>query len=298
MRAVVVDGFGGPEVVRVAEVPVPQPAAGQVRIRVRAAAVNPVDVAVRVGVFGGEGEQLGLGWDVAGEIDALGEGVGGWTIGQRVIALHYGPVKALGAQAEYAVLDADALAAAPATADDVSAAVLPLSGLTAARALDLLELKAGDSVLVTGAAGVVGGFAVQLAARAGLVVTALAGADDEELVRGLGATHFVPRGSGPDGRVDGVLDAARLGEAALAFVRDGGSYVGLHPGAGPASVRGVRVVDQEVAADGALLARLAALVDEGALTLRAGETYALADAAKAHARLAEGGLRGRVVLTV
>ncbi|MEV7612909.1 NADP-dependent oxidoreductase [Streptomyces sp. NPDC089799] len=297
MHAVVVDGFGGPEVVRVAEVPVPRPAAGQVRVRVRAAGLNPVDGAVRIGVFGGAGERIGLGWDVAGEIDAVGEGVDGWTVGQRVIALHYGTVKPLGTHAEYAVLDADALAAAPASVDDVTAAVVPLSALTAAQALDLLGLEAGDSVLITGAAGAVGGFAVQLAARAGLVVSALAGAADEELVRGLGAAHFVPRGSGPAGPVDGVLDAAVLGEQALAFARDGGSYVGLRPGAAPEPVRGVRVAEQEVAADGAHLARLAALVDEDVLTPRVGETYALADAAKAHARLAEGGLRGRIVLT-
>ncbi|KIF01739.1 NADPH:quinone reductase, partial [Streptomyces sp. RSD-27] len=97
----------------------------------------------------------------------------------------------------------------------------------AARALDLLGLAPGDSVLVTGAAGSVGGLAVQLAARAGLVVTALAGEGDEELVRSLGATEFVPRGSAPAAQVDGVLDAAVLGAPALASVRDGGAYVGL-----------------------------------------------------------------------
>ncbi|MEW1634548.1 NADP-dependent oxidoreductase [Streptomyces sp. NPDC093801] len=298
MRAVVVDAFGGPEQVRVAEVEVPRAGAGQVRIRVRAAGVNPVDGAVRAGVFGGAGRRLGLGWDVAGEIDRVGPGVEGWTPGRRVVGLHYGPLKELGTHAEYAVLDASAVAAAPASVDPAVAAALPLSGLTAARALDLLGLAPGDSVLVTGAAGSVGGLAVQLAARAGLVVTALAGEGDEELVRSLGATEFVPRGSAPAAQVDGVLDAAVLGAPALASVRDGGAYVGLIPGAAPAAERGVRVEVQEVAPDGAHLARLAALVDEGALALRVARTFDLADAQKAHEALATPGTRGRVVLTV
>lgn len=298
MQAAVVNAFGGPEQLEIAEVPVPRPAAGQVRIRVRAAGVNPVDGAVRVGVFGGAGQRIGLGWDVAGEIDEVGAGVTDWSTGQRVVGLHYGPVKPLGTHAEYVVLDASAVAAAPDTADDVAAAALPLSGLTAARAVDLLGLASGASVLVTGAAGVVGGLAVQLAARAGLVVTALAGEQDEAFVRSLGAAAFVPRGGAPAEPVDGVLDAAVLGEAALSFVRDGGVYVGLRPHGAPAAERGIRVEEQEVAADGAHLARLVSLVDAGVLTLRVSETFALADAAKAHARLGEPGIRGRLVLTV
>ncbi|MET9886333.1 NADP-dependent oxidoreductase [Streptomyces sp. NPDC006430] len=297
MRAAVVNGFGGPEQVQVIEVPVPQPAAGQVRIRVAAAGVNPVDGAVRVGVFGGAGQRIGLGWDVAGEIDAVGAEVTGWAVGQQVVGLHYGPVKPLGTHAEYTVLDASAVAVAPARVDAAAAAALPLSGLTAARAVGLLGLAPGSSVLITGAAGVVGGLAVQLAVRAGLVVTALAGESDEEFVRSLGATAFVPRGSAPVEPVDGVVDAAVLGEPALGFVRDGGVYVGLRPHAGPAAERGIRVVEQEVAADGAHLAELVGLVDAGVLTLRVAQTIPLADAAKAHTRLSEPGNRGRLVLT-
>lgn len=298
MRAAVVDAFGGPEQVRVERVPVPRPEAGQVRIRVRAAGVNPVDGAVRVGVFGGAGQRLGFGWDVAGEIDEVGPEVDGWTVGRRVVGLHYGPVKPLGTHAEYVVLDASALAPAPGTADDAAAAALPLSGLTAARAVDLLGLAPGASVLITGAAGVVGGLAVQLAVRAGLVVTALAGAEDEAFVRSLGASAFVERGGAPAAPVDGVLDAAVLGEAALAFVRDGGVYVGLRPHGGPAAERGIRVEEQEVAPDGEHLGRLVALVDAGELTLRVADTFDLSDAAKAHAALGTPGTRGRLVLTV
>ncbi|MEU9085167.1 NADP-dependent oxidoreductase [Streptomyces sp. NPDC048357] len=297
MLAVVVNEFGGPERVELAEVPVPLPAAGQVRIRVRAAGLNPVDGAVRAGVFGGAGQRLGLGWEAAGEIDEVGADVTGHRRGDQVVGLHYGTVKPLGTHAEYAVLDASAVAAAPTTVHAVAAAGLPLAGLTAARAVDLLGLAPGASVLVTGAAGVVGGLAVQLAARAGLVVTALAGAGDEALVRSLGAAGFVPRGAAAAGPVDGVLDTAVLGESALGFVRDGGVYVGVIPGAAPAAERGIRVEEQEVAADGEHLARLVALVDAGELTLRVAETVPLAEAPKAHERLATAGVRGRIILT-
>ncbi|MFF4449189.1 NADP-dependent oxidoreductase [Streptomyces sp. NPDC001502] len=297
MLAAVVTGFGGPEQVELAEVPVPRPAAGQVRVKVTAAGLNPVDGAVRAGIFGGAGQRLGLGWDVSGEIDEIGAGVTGLRTGDRVVGLHYGQVKPLGTHAQYVVLDAAAVASAPVAVDAVAAAGLPLAGLTAARAVDLLGLAPGSSVLITGAAGVVGGLAVQLAVRAGLAVTALAGAEDEEFVRSLGATGFVPRGEVPAGPVDGVLDAAVLGGAVLGSVRDGGVYVGLIPNHAPAAERGVRVVEQEVAADGAHLARLVALVDAGALTLRVADTFPLGEVAKAHAHLGTPGVRGRIILT-
>ncbi|MFF1700249.1 zinc-binding dehydrogenase [Streptomyces sp. NPDC058252] len=294
MRAAVVTAFGGPEVVEIVEVEVPEPGARQVRIKVAAAALNPVDAGVRAGVFGGAGKRLGLGWDVAGTVDAAGVATG-WNAGDQVVALAYGAAKSLGTHADYVVVDADAVAAAPASVDVAHAATLPLNALTAVQALDLLGLAAGQSLVVTGAAGAVGGYAVQLAVHRGLSVTALAREADEELVRSLGAARFVPDAVAA-GSVDGVLDAALLGETALEWVRDGGAFVGVIPGAQPASVRGVRTGAVEVAADGARLAELAALVDEGVLTLRVAETYALDEAAKAHTRLAEGGLRGRLVL--
>ncbi|MFD5757812.1 NADP-dependent oxidoreductase [Streptomyces sp. NPDC127044] len=292
MRAVVVTEFGGPEAVEIAEVEVPEPGARQIRIKVAAAALNPVDAGVRAGGFGGAGRRLGLGWDVAGTVDAVGADAG-WKVGDEVVALSYGAVKSLGTHADHVVVEADAVAGAPSSVDPVHAATLPLNALTAAQALDLLALEPGQSLAVTGAAGAVGGYAVQLAAHRGLVVTGVAREGDEELVRSLGAAHFAP--GGVEG-VDGVLDAAILGAAALEWVRDGGVFVGVIPGTHPASVRGVRTDSVEVRADGARLAELVALVDEGVLTTRVADTYGLEEAGKAHARLAEGGLRGRLVL--
>ncbi|MFE2302291.1 NADP-dependent oxidoreductase [Streptomyces sp. NPDC059445] len=294
MRAAVVTSFGGPEAVEIVEVALPEPGARQVRIKVAAAGVNPVDAGVRAGVFGGAGKRLGLGWDVAGVVEAVGV-ASGWNVGDEVVALAYGTAKHLGTHADLVVVDADAVAVAPRSVDAAHAASLPLNALTAAQALDGLGLEPGRRLLVTGAAGAVGGYAVQLAARLGVSVTALAREGDEELVRSLGADEFVSDGVAPRS-VDAVLDAAILGADALEWVRDGGAFMGVIPGAHPASVRGVRTGAVEVAADGARLAELVALVDAGALTTRVAGAYALDEAVKAHARLAEGGLRGRLVL--
>ncbi|MFG2284103.1 NADP-dependent oxidoreductase [Streptomyces asoensis] len=297
MRAAVVRAFGGPEAVEIVDVELPEPGARQVRIKVTASALNPVDAGVRAGIFGGAGRQIGLGWDVAGTVDAVGPAAA-WSVGEEVVALAHGVAAPLGAHAEYVVVDADAVALAPASVDAVHAATLPLNALTAVQALDLLDLAPGDSLLVTGGAGAVGGYAVEIAARRGVKVAALARAQDEEFVRSLGATRLVDGadGSGGAGGFDAVLDAAVLGSEALAFVRDGGAYAGVIPQAQPAAERGVRTTAVEVASDGVRLAELVRAVDAGELTLRVAGTYALADAADAHARLAEGGLRGRLVI--
>ncbi|MBK3628000.1 NADP-dependent oxidoreductase [Streptomyces sp. MBT49] len=303
MRAAVVRAFGGPEAVEIVDVELPEPGARQVRIKVTASALNPVDAGVRAGIFGGAGRQIGLGWDVAGTVDAVGPAAA-WSVGEEVVALAHGVAAPLGAHAEYVVVDADAVALAPASVDAVHAATLPLNALTAVQALDLLDLAPGDSLLVTGGAGAVGGYAVEIAARRGVKVAALARAQDEEFVRSLGATRLVDGAGGADGAdgsggaggFDAVLDAAVLGSEALAFVRDGGAYAGVIPQAQPAAERGVRTTAVEVASDGVRLAELVRAVDAGELTLRIAGTHALADAAEAHARLAEGGLRGRLVI--
>ncbi|MFJ8007747.1 NADP-dependent oxidoreductase [Streptomyces fagopyri] len=295
MRAATVARFGGPDAVQITEHPIPEPGPGQVRIKVSAAALNPVDAAMRSGVFGGE-TRIGLGFDVAGTVDIVGPGTA-WSTGDRVIALVTGHHKPLGTHADYVVLDGDTLAPAPTTLDDVHAATLPLNTSTAAQALRLLSLTPGQSLLVTGAAGGVGAHTVELAHRRGLEVTGLDSAASGEYVVSRGADHFVARGQTPTAAgFDGVLDAAGLGPDALAAVRDGGVHVGLWPGQEPRSERGIRVDALSVRADGALLTELSCLADEGVLRARVAETYPLHSAAAAHARLAEGGLPGRIVL--
>ena len=296
MRATTVSRFGGPEEVEITEVPLPVPGPGQVRIKVGAAALNPVDAAIRSGVFGGEGERIGLGWDVAGTIDAVGF-QGSWPVGVRVIGLATGHTEPLGTHADYVVLDGEAIAPAPASLDDVHAAALPLNALSAAQSLGLLAMRPGQHLLVTGAAGGVGGHVVELAHRQGLEVTALASVDDMPFLISRGANQFLPRGANlAPAAFDGVLDAAGLGHEAIAAVRDGGSYVGLWPGQEPVPERGVRVDALDVRADGAQLAVLSRLADTGEIRARIARTYPLEEAVAAHARLAEGNLRGRLVL--
>jgi NADPH2:quinone reductase len=309
MRAVVVRSFGGPEVLEVVEVPIPRPGEGQLRIRVEAAAVNPVDAATRAGLLVEAGlmaprDTVGIGWDVAGVVDEVGPRVSGFIEGDRVIGLSDRLGVSLGTYAEFVVLDADAVAPAPQGLSPAQAATLPLNGLTAAQALELLRLSEGQTLLVTGAAGGLGGFTTQLAADRGLRVVAVVGADDEERIRRFGAELFVPRDAEladavralVPGGVDAAIDAAVVGVRAHEAVRAGGGFVAVVSGAAPAPLRATRVNNVWIRADGARLAGLVRLAEAGRLTLDVAGSYSLEGAAAAHERLAKGGLRGRLVI--
>jgi NADPH:quinone reductase-like Zn-dependent oxidoreductase len=317
MRAVVVRTYGGPEALEIEELPLPVPGPGQIRIRVRAAAVNPVDVFVRSGIAALAGmlpdrAGVGIGWDVAGEVDAVGPALvaaassagAAFAVGDRVVGLSDRLDVPTAGYADYLVLDADSVAAAPRDVSFEAAATLPLNGLTAAQALAGLGLRAGRTLLVTGAAGAVGGYAVELAVAAGLRVVAVASERDRELVLGFGAELFVPREAElgaavralVPGGVDGVLDAATIGVRAHDALRGGGSFASVTGPATPPALRGTRVHTVFVRADGRQLAELVALVEAGTLTLRVAETFPLEKAASAHHRFAEGALRGRLVL--
>ncbi|WP_159922493.1 MULTISPECIES: NADP-dependent oxidoreductase [Nocardia] len=305
MRAVVVRRT---DVVEIVEVPTPQPGPGTIRIAVAAATVNPVDLMVRAGVggtpFAAPREQWGIGWDAAGTVDAIGAGVTEFTVGQSVIGISDRLDVSLGAQADYVVLEAGNVAPAPLSVSAVQAATIPLNGLTAIQAVRALDPASTDTLLVTGAAGAVGGFAVELAAARGVRVVASASPADEDTVRALGATDFVPReASLPDavrtlipGGVDAALDAAALGPQTLAAVRGGGRFVSISVPNTPIPLRGIDVRTVLVRADRAQLDDLVARVDAGELTLRIAETLPLTSVADAHRRLAAGGLRGRLVL--
>ncbi|OJF16215.1 NADP-dependent oxidoreductase [Couchioplanes caeruleus] len=308
MQAVIVRRFGGPEVLEIVDVPAPRPGPGQVLVRVAAAAVNRIDLSTRAGRITEAGliapaPTVALGWDVAGEVTATGPGVTRFAAGDRVIGLR-DLLSAAGTQAEQVVLDEGAVAPAPAGVGDAEASTLPLAGLTADRSLELTGLRRGQTLLVTGAAGVVGGIVLQLAALRGIRTVAAADATDEPLLRRLGAEHVVPRtdrlGAAVrdlvPGGVDAVIDAAVVGIGAHEALRGGGVFVALVAPFAPPPLRGTRVVVQEVYADGARLAELAALAEAGHLTLRVAQTLPLAQVAEAHERIAAGGVRGRLVL--
>ncbi|GAB3808667.1 NADP-dependent oxidoreductase [Micromonospora zhanjiangensis] len=298
MRAISYAEFGGPEVLRVVEAPVPEPGPGQVRVRVAASALHPVDLMVRSGRFPAplpSGLPYTPGWDVAGTVDAVGPSVGEFTVGDEVVGFSHWLRTTTGTHAEYVVLDAASLTAAPAGVPATEAATLPTNGLTAAQAIELLALPAGSTVLVTGAAGQVGGFLLALARMTGLRATGLAGADDREFVESLGAT-FLSRSEEPTGTYDAVVDLAVIGPSLLDLVRDGGGYVAASPPLRPEPVRGIRTLALAVEPDGIRLGELVKLVGSGDIPLRVAGVYPFADAAAAHERLAQGGVRGGVVI--
>lgn len=303
MRAVSYAQFGGPEVLRVvADLPVPQPGPGQVRVRVAASVLHPVDLMIRAGRFPAPlpaGLPYVPGWDVVGTVDAVGPSVGEFTVDDAVIGFSPWLHTTVGTHAEYVVLDAAWLTAAPVSVPAAEAATLPTNGLAAAQALDLLALPAGSSVLVTGAAGQVGGFALALARVAGLHATGIAADGDREFVESQGAA-FVPRSQDPlaiaAASFDAVVDLAVIGSALMDLVRDGGGYVAASPPLRPEPVRGIRTFALNVLPDSTRLGELVKLVESGDIPLRVADVYPFTDAAAAHNRLAEGGVRGGVVL--
>lgn len=313
MRAVTFSRLGGPEVLDVLELPVPQPGPGEVRIRVAAATVNPTDISFR------SGRQLNLaqlaemgvvppfipGMELAGVVDAVGEGTS-WRAGDRVMAIVNPRRPGGGAQAEQVVVPAASVARVPEKTSLEAAATLPMNGLTVRLALDRLGLKPGQTLGVTGAAGAVGGYAVELGVAEGLRVIAVARPRDEALVKQLGAKTFVPAGDGAiravydavPGGVDGLIDAAVLDAAVLPAIRDGGKLATVRGFAGP-SERGITIEPVRVTSylqNHEALDRLGRLVAEGRLTLRVSETFPPERAADAQRKMTAGGTRGRLVI--
>lgn len=289
MKVIETGSFGDPDVLALADRGAPVAGPDEVVVRVRAATVNPVDLATRAGVFGGfRAPPFVLGWDVSGT-----------AAGERVVGMIPWFAARAGAYAEEVALTREWLVPLPDALDDAVAATVPLNGLTARQALDLAAVPAGGTLLVTGASGAVGGYAVQLAAAAGVEVLAVASAGDEEWVAGLGAARVLGRDAltGELPAVDAVLDAAASAEPRLtATVRDGGAFVAVTEPATPAPERGVRVARVSVTPDAAALAALVDAVAAGRLRTRVAATLPLADAAVAHRRLQAGGVRGKLVL--
>src|SRR2546425_6818416 len=237
MRAVTFSRLGGPEVLEVSKLPEPKPGPGEVRIRVAAATVNPTDISFRVGRQQTTAQltQMGVlppyipGMDLAGVVDAVGKGRD-WPPGARVMAIVNPRRPGGGAQAELVVVPATSVARVPEGTSLEAAAPLPMNGLTVRLALDRLALQPGQTLGVTGAAGAVGGYAVELGVSEGLRVIAVARPQDEALVKRFGAKTFIPSGDAAirglydaaPGGVDGLIDTAVLDAAGLPAIRGGG----------------------------------------------------------------------------
>ncbi|MFL1436439.1 alcohol dehydrogenase catalytic domain-containing protein [Nocardiopsis protaetiae] len=297
-RTAVVRVPNGPDSIEFIDVPLREPGPGRVRVRIAAAPVNPVDLAVAAGVFHGLGiidqpEHTGLGWDFSGTVAAAGEGVD-LAVGTRVAGLVGGLDRDFGTYAEQVAVPAADVATVPDGQDLTAVSTVPLNGLTAAQLVDLLgdAPHTANRLLVTGAAGAVGGYAVSLAQERGWQVTGLARTGDEAFVRDLKA-DFTDRASGD---WDAVADTAALQEHGRDLVRDGGIFVGVQPGSPVASERGIDVRTVGVVPDGARLASLLARTTAGELPTRVHAVLPLTEAATAHRAFARGGTRGRYVL--
>ncbi|MFC0004140.1 NADP-dependent oxidoreductase [Micromonospora siamensis] len=312
MKAVRFHEFGGPEVLRYEDVEQPTPGTGQVRIRVAATSFNGVDGNIRAGNMQGPipvelPHTPGL--DVAGTVDALGEGVDDLTVGDPVIG--FLPMTGTGSAAEYVIAPAEILTGAPGNIPLADAAALPLVGLTAWQALfDHGKLTAGQRVLINGAGGAVGGYAVQLAKEAGAHVIATASPRSADRVRVAGADEVVDHTTtdvtaAVTEPVDLALNLAPVTPEQLAalvgLIRDGGTLVNttVWMPAPSEEERGVRGIDLFVRSDADQLADLAARVGTGELRVNVAERVALADLPALHADAAAGTLSsGKVVVTV
>lgn len=308
MRAIVSSTTAANHNVDVARIEKPEPAAGQLQVKVAAAAVNPIDrIVADPTVLRNIGfevpDSVGLGWDLAGTVSAVGDGVEEYRIGDPVIGLVDKFVTPIGAQSEFVVLDTNAVAALPADADLVEAATLPLNASTALQAIRLSGARPGDTLLVTGAAGAVGHFAVEYGVLEGLQVVGVGRERDEASVLAAGAKRFVA--SGPDladhlaavvpGGFDVIIDAAQLVEAVAGAIAPGGSFIALNDGFVPI-IDDAKVTKISVRADAEDLARVVADWRAQRITTAVAGRYRFEEVAEAQERLAAGGVRGRLVL--
>ncbi|TMR23678.1 zinc-binding dehydrogenase [Nonomuraea turkmeniaca] len=284
-QAVRYRAHGGPEVLTLEEIPMPQPGPGQVRVAVRAAGVNAIDWKIRKGLMGApiDGPQ-DTGIELSGTIDALGQGIEGWRVGQAV----FGRVPS-GAAATHAIADADALRAKP---DDLSyeeAAALPVALETAHRTLDALGLKSGHTLLIHAVAGGVGLAAAQLAVARGAEVVGTASERHHDFLRGLGVRP-VAYGEGLEDRltepIDRVLDASGRGELELSVKLTGDPdkviTIADPVGAGRLGVRFSTGRDAVPAADG--------------VRVPVAEAFPLEQAADAHRHSEKGHFLGKIIL--
>jgi NADPH:quinone reductase-like Zn-dependent oxidoreductase len=311
MKAVRFHEYGDPGVLRYEDVEQPTPGAGQVLIRVAATSFNGVDGNIRAG-FMQDPIPVTLphtpGIDVSGTVAALGDGVEGFQVDDQVVG--FLPMTDDGAAAEYVVAPAGILAPAPTSVPLVDAAALPIVGLTAWQALfDHAKVAAGQRVLINGAGGAVGGYAVQLAKNAGAYVIATASPRSIEQVRAIGAdevvdhttTEVTPAVREP---VDVVLNLAPIDPAQLAalvtLIRPGGVLVNttVWMPAPSDEERGVRGVDLFVHSDADQLSRLAALIDSGELRVDVAQRVPLAELPAVHTQAAAGELPGKTVIVV
>jgi NADPH:quinone reductase len=314
MRAAAINRFGEPEQLSLQEFPLPTPGPGQVRIHIAAAAINPADLGMVAGTYRWREPvrfPLVPGYDAAGSVDAIGEGVSGFHVGDQVIACSQHSLTQVGTYADYAVLSEHYLAPAPSGIELTVAASLPLAGLTALQALESLQLTRGQTLLINGPLGAVGGFALQLAVQRGITVLAPISAFESALARTLGATVILDREKdvplqvrqAVPGGVDAALDVVggAVARNAFAAVRDGGHYATVVPefwvpGGQFVPQRGITPQVVSVRSNTHQLTELSRWLAAGQLITHVARVLRLEQASMAHRLLMDGRVRGKIVL--
>ena len=306
MRAVGIDGFGGPEHLKVLDVASPQIDEDGVLIRVRAAGVSYSDVKTRRGDFGKDAKlPLLIGLEVAGVVEKTGAKVSRFSAGDDV----YAYLSRAGGYAEFVAEKEQFVARMPKSIDYVRAAAVPLAAIAADSAVELLKLAPGQTVFIAGGGGGVGTFAVQLAKQTGARVVASDRGENEEYVRSLGADEFIDfqkgdvatqvRATHPQG-VDGALDAVGGASAAATVkaVRNGGKMIDLGWSGELGGDPSVEVIRFSAEPSGARLERIAELIDREKIVVSVERTFPLDQAARAHELVEARSVRGKLVLTV
>ena len=307
MKAVRFHDYGGPEVLRYEDVEQPAPGAGEVLLHVAASGFNAVDAGIRGGYLQGPFPVTlphTPGIEVAGAVEALGDGVNEFSPSDAVIA--FLPMTAAGAAAEYVVAPAESLVPAPASIPLADAAALPMIGLTAWQALiDDAGLQAGQRLLINGAGGGVGDYAVQLAKGAGAHVIAIASPRSADRVKSAGADEVIDHTAGevtPAEPVDVLLNLARISAEELTamatHVKPGGVVVNTVPTVPTPEdeERGVRGVGVFVRSDPQQLAHLVELVDRGELRVNVTERVPLSELPELHTRSEAGAVSGKAIV--
>jgi NADPH:quinone reductase-like Zn-dependent oxidoreductase len=307
MKAVRIHSFGGPEVLQLEELPVPEPAQGEVLVRVHAASVNPVDWKTREGKYPAVNAQrlpLVLGRDVAGHVERCGEGVRGFSVGEAVYAMLD---RDHGGYAEYVIVKADDLAVKPGRLDFTGAAAVPLAAMTAWQGLfDHGQLVSGQHVLIHGGAGGVGHLAVQLAKARGAHVTSVVSTEDADFARQLGADEVIDykreRFEDRVRDVDLVFDLidGETQERSWQVLKRGGTLISTlrRPSEERARTLGARVGNYQAQPNAAELDAIARLIDDDRLRPHVERVFPLEQAREAQQIQQNGHLRGKVVLEV
>ena len=311
MKTVGFKKFGDPEVLEVMEFPDNEIGSEDIKIKNYASAVNPTDIVSRSGLIKHFIKDFSLpcvpGMDFAGIVEEVGENVKtGIKVGDSVMGMVM-PNGIHGAYSDRLILNQFAVVKIPKNTSFIEAATLPMNGLTARLSLDLLNLKKGQTIAVTGGPGAYGGYVIQLAKADGLIVIADSNESDLKLLKDLGADHIIPREKNfveeirrifPKG-VDGVADGALLNEDAIGAVKDNGSFTSVRNfiGEPQRNINFTATWVSEYNCDFKKLDKLRQQVEDGLITLRVADTVKPQNAAEAHKRLDAGGTRGRMVIS-